>query len=683
MDIELIRKKEQALIDVGEKLKQDFVGLDDQIDKIVKNVKIWYIMPDLLTRPTIINLWGMTGTGKTDLVRKFSTYLKMADKLVEIQMDTSAKSGWSYSNSVKGALYGSDIEDGEQGIILFDEFQRFRTINEDGTEKKQDKFTDIWMLLSDGKFNSGEESRRSEIVETIHFEESLIRDSKKKEEKRLNDLKKGKKPNDDDDDDDEDFWAEDDEDTSVPYHERKLSFYKAKTLKKVLRLKDSVIDLCKLNNTQVLELYKNNIDNQDIYQGGDFSKTLIFICGNLDDVYSMSRDVADADSDADILHKFSLQLNIVNIKNCLSRMFKPEQVARLGNSHVIYPCLSRDSYKKIICKTLNWYVRKIDEDHNFELSYSDYIVEELYKNFVYPSQGVRPVFSGINSFLSEVIPPQMFYNFEKYPDYDNRSIHLDVEYLGKRKSKVNLFSVINGDRYDFDYDFDLAKVRKNISKDKQFMFAVHEVGHAFIYALLFKQAPKIVNIELTSFDGAYVLPDKVIQTKTNIDKLVQVYYAGLVAEEIVFGKENRSDGCESDIFKATETVVNMVRKSGMVDRFVGAVGEQAEFEDAWMGNVEDTNAHIHDILNINKGRVQELIKENIDFFIKFVDHVYEHKKLNSVKMYEFLKDYIPDIKYSDPLDLESADEGVYLNFAELYQEFKKNPKKYIDKDLPF
>lgn len=683
MDIELIRKKEQALIDVGEKLKQDFVGLDDQIDKIVKNVKIWYIMPDLLTRPTIINLWGMTGTGKTDLVRKFSTYLKMADKLVEIQMDTSAKSGWSYSNSVKGALYGSDIEDGEQGIILFDEFQRFRTINEDGTEKKQDKFTDIWMLLSDGKFNSGEESRRSEIVETIHFEESLIRDSKKKEEKRLNDLKKGKKPNDDDDDDDEDFWAEDDEDTSVPYHERKLSFYKAKTLKKVLRLKDSVIDLCKLNNTQVLELYKNNIDNQDIYQGGDFSKTLIFICGNLDDVYSMSRDVADADSDADILHKFSLQLNIVNIKNCLSRMFKPEQVARLGNSHVIYPCLSRDSYKKIICKTLNWYVRKIDEDHNFELSYSDYIVEELYKNFVYPSQGVRPVFSGINSFLSEVIPPQMFYNFEKYPDYDNRSIHLDVEYLGKRKSKVNLFSVINGDRYDFDYDFDLAKVRKNISKDKQFMFAVHEVGHAFTYALLFKQAPKIVNIELTSFDGAYVLPDKVIQTKTNIDKLVQVYYAGLVAEEIVFGKENRSDGCESDIFKATETVVNMVRKSGMVDRFVGAVGEQAEFEDAWMGNVEDTNAHIHDILNINKGRVQELIKENIDFFIKFVDHVYEHKKLNSVKMYEFLKDYIPDIKYSDPLDLESADEGVYLNFAELYQEFKKNPKKYIDKDLPF
>jgi len=62
----------------------------------------------------------------------------------------------------------------------------------------------------------------------------------------------------------------------------------------------------------------------------------------------MANDVEDTETDADIYYDLSRRVNIIDIKNALKEKFKPEQIARFGNNHIIYPCLNKKSYRKII-----------------------------------------------------------------------------------------------------------------------------------------------------------------------------------------------------------------------------------------------------------------------------------------------------------------------------------------------
>ena len=51
-------------------LKKEFIGIDQQIDNLVDLIRPWYNNPELYDSPCIINLWGMTGHGKTSLVNR-------------------------------------------------------------------------------------------------------------------------------------------------------------------------------------------------------------------------------------------------------------------------------------------------------------------------------------------------------------------------------------------------------------------------------------------------------------------------------------------------------------------------------------------------------------------------------------------------------------------------------------
>ena len=63
-------------------LKSRFVGLDDIIDKIKLSIVPWYVTPEIIVRPTVVSLWGMTGTGKTSVVRALIELLGISDKAI-------------------------------------------------------------------------------------------------------------------------------------------------------------------------------------------------------------------------------------------------------------------------------------------------------------------------------------------------------------------------------------------------------------------------------------------------------------------------------------------------------------------------------------------------------------------------------------------------------------------------
>ena len=99
MNKEEIKIKLDELKIVFDKLKEKFIGIDDVIDLFIDNVKIWYAIPELQMRPHIINLWGMTGVGKTDLVRNFVKLIKYSDKFVEVQVDSV--NSWEITFKIK------------------------------------------------------------------------------------------------------------------------------------------------------------------------------------------------------------------------------------------------------------------------------------------------------------------------------------------------------------------------------------------------------------------------------------------------------------------------------------------------------------------------------------------------------------------------------------------------------
>ena len=143
-----IGARSERLRQIGAELKTELFGIDEVIDRVIDAVRAWYVLPDIITRPVIVNLWGLTGTGKTQLTRSLAKKLGFYDRLIEVQMDGFSNGG---GNTVSAMLSESGIVQGNPGILVLDEFQRFRTVDRDGTDRKVERYMDVWTLLSDGK----------------------------------------------------------------------------------------------------------------------------------------------------------------------------------------------------------------------------------------------------------------------------------------------------------------------------------------------------------------------------------------------------------------------------------------------------------------------------------------------------------------------------------------------------
>lgn len=124
-----LAQRQQALTAAAQQLKAELFGIDDVIDRVVDAIRAWYVLPQLITRPVIVCLWGLTGTGKTQLTRRLAQLLGFYDRFVEVQMDGFSHGASYRSSSISGMLGDSGIHEGAPGILVLDEFQRFRTVD--------------------------------------------------------------------------------------------------------------------------------------------------------------------------------------------------------------------------------------------------------------------------------------------------------------------------------------------------------------------------------------------------------------------------------------------------------------------------------------------------------------------------------------------------------------------------
>ncbi len=507
-------------------LKKEFIGIDGIIGDLLDYLQVWYLMPEVLNRPVIVNLWGMTGVGKTDLIRKMVKFLGYQDRFAEIELSNIDQSSWQ--SNVSSILSNNELNDEKPAIVLFDEIQRFYTIDQDGKPVPQTKFTDFWELLSDGRL-----SKKQKDDLDYYLYQYIAR-------KKENDKKKSK------------GQEIEDENPSV-------NVWDAKTLQTSLGGGIDMTQIVEMTEVEMIEMIKNAKKGKRIYEPVNHSKTLIIISGNLDDVFQMATQTSEADIDADIFHAFTQKLTVVDVKNALSKKFRPEQVARFGNIHLIYKSLRKVDFEKLITKEIDRIIFETQEKIGIKLTVGKAINQLIYNNGVFPVQGVRPVFSSITDILDANLSKFVFEAIM------NNEKTVDINY---NPNEQKIVAKIGSKSLEIPYIGTIDKIRQSNLEDTVANISVHESGHAVVYMALMGMAPLQLKSKIaSSYAGGFTFPHQIHETKDNIINKIKIYLAGGIAEELIFGKTNASIGRWHDREQASMLAIDYVKKYGFDDEF--------------------------------------------------------------------------------------------------------------------
>jgi hypothetical protein len=521
-----IAARKQTLEDARIQLKQHFVGIDETIDDLLNYIQIWYLMPEVLTRPIIVNLWGMTGIGKTDLVRRLVKCLSFQDRFVEIELSNVDSTSWA--SSVSRILDDNGIVDSKPAIVLFDEIQRFNTLNADGSAIETTKFMDFWELLSDGRLSKKTRENIDRYLQDFLYQQK--------------DLKRRKDRGDENIDDNP-----------------MLEFYEAQNIKSMLQLEEDVSDIAGTSKEQIIEQLKSAKNKKKIYEPIDYSQTLIIISGNLDEAFAMANQIAESDVDADIFHAFTRKVTMVDIKNALSRKFRPEQVARFGNIHLIYKSLRKQDFEQLIRQEVDRIIASTLSRFGISLTVEEPILELIYRNGVFPVQGVRPVFSSIVDILETNVSKFLFTALLN----GQTTISIDYDF-----AQSQILSKIGDIEEVIPFIGRIDKIRQSNLQDTIANISVHEAGHAVAYIVLFGLAPLQLKSKLAnSYAGGFTFPHEIYETQESIVNKIKVYLAGGIAEEVIFSKSFASVGRSHDRQQATVLAIDYIRKYGFDEKF--------------------------------------------------------------------------------------------------------------------
>jgi hypothetical protein len=587
IDLQLIEKKKKLLEKIKVQLKKDFIGIDEIIDSLLDYISVWYLIPEILNKPVVVNLWGMTGVGKTDLIRKLVKYLEFQDRFTEIELSNIDSTSWE--KSVASVLEKYNFNDEKPAIVLFDEIQRFNTVDAEGKPITQTKFMDFWELLSDGKL-----SRKSKDDLDYHIFNLLSRQDDFKKRRAS-----GEKIEDD-----------------------KLNMWEARDLQKMLSLEGDYKDLLNISQDDGLDMIYNAKKKKKIYEPVNYAKTLIIISGNLDEAFNMAMATSESDVDADIFNAFTKKITIVDVKNSLSRKFRPEQVARFGNIHLIYNSLSKSSFEKLIVKEFKRIVTDTKSKFGITLTIGKDMNNLVYRNGVFPVQGVRPVFSSVIDIVETNLSKYLYESIMK--GYKS----IDIAY---NEAKMIITATLDGKHViKTPYTGRVDQVRNNNEQNAIANISVHESGHAVAYMALFSVVPLQLKSKLAnSYAGGFTFPHQIHETKESIVKKIMIFLAGGLAEDIIFGENLASVGRGNDWEKLTSLAIDYIRKYGFGEYYQA---NYAMEQYAYQMDKHITDKSVEDLIVGLTEKTKELLIEHKPLLVELSKELSLHGSLSPMQV---------------------------------------------------
>lgn len=576
------KDKIEKLKNAKKVLKTEFFGLDGVIDRIITAITPWYVTPEIITRPVIISLWGMTGTGKTSVVNRLLELLEIK-KSISVDCGEKLEEEKSLISRIFSLLGidedNLDYDSSIQGtVFIFDEFQYAKTLDEESKMLDKPNIRAIWSLIDDGKLNVGyqfnyEFNRLMNFIDDFTSSPDLISNIKIKNGFIENpaDVKMFL--------DEMGYWYDrvtpDYTDRFSSANNDKNDVYRPllvinNELRRAMQRRLNGLKersgnewFNEFNSTTLtvgelsakLKDAKNKLISPKTL---DCTNSLVFVIGNLDEVFTGSKNMSP-DIDADTFHDMTEHITISDIKDALTLKFKPEQISRLGNNIIKYPTLKKENFKKIIDKEINNIISSFCEkvDKSLDIEVTDSVKKMLYSEGIFPSQGVRPVFTTIGSMLMPYLSNILIEKTEK-----DRKIIIDI--FGKPKFNATEATVWikfpdTGKDLKILHKLYLGESRCPEKRKTRFINSVHEAGHAIVFAKLHGIPPiEIISVS-ADHGGVCITYDKdresEISTKRDVDVSVSVSLAGALAEKVIYPRPGmRLLGSSVDLFMAWKTL---------------------------------------------------------------------------------------------------------------------------------
>jgi len=636
-------------------LKKEFFGIDSVIDQVIESISSWYLFPHMQKRPVVVNLWGMTGVGKSDLLQRLVQLLHLPDKFYDFDMSEIADGRTNLNNEFSIAYKAIS---NNPLILAFDEFQLARSIDEDANEKGQSKSRIVWDLIDTGKYKfidyshhinylyeflqkavfvvrNGVKVRNGIVVQGLSlFKSEFNSDDISKAELKRNFMRRRnffRKPK---------ALQSNWENNKINYFidhellETIFDLYNDK-IDRIAALRDYVLQL---DEKETIDFIKEVIRYALCPKVVDLSKSVIFIIGNLDEAYKMAGDF-NPDIDADSFYQETLKIGISEVKTALKKRFRKEQISRLGNTHIIYPSLNQEAFWKIIHKELKIIKEQFSTQFNIELHFHDSVVELIYREGVFPTQGTRPVLSTINQLIrskigllaAETIEKKDICTDEIYWQYHQNKFVID--FMAKKKVQHKLELKLN---------LALSDRRTSKKDDLQSLVAVHESGHAIVSSLLLNYIPeKIVSITTnndflgftyTQFNHKFYIKDEMISW-------IAMYLGGIAAEEVVFGENKISSGADDDINKATMFAARMIKNAGMYKLPIDVNVQNIQTNHSFFDLQGEYNQYLEHLIQQGKQKAIEVLQENMELLIAMANYLSDNTQLNKEQIKNLVEKY--------------------------------------------
>ena len=636
-------------------LKTEFVGLDRVIDDLIESVSYWYYFPELQKKPVVVNLWGLTGVGKTSLVNRLVDLLSYSEHFYPFNL---SENDWDIKRTIS-ELYENQSD--QNFVMLFDEFQNVRTITEDGNEKRN-YYPYLWELFDTGKIpaydfnyrlseiNDLENRLKKMLLIGVKVKDGVVTENQaifKDEMETSNNNGRQRRS-----------VSDNSEILFVPekFHSLIYELYRDK-----FGVFSDVGDKLKqMDGLQTNEFLKKVIIHAMAAKYLDCTKSLIFVVGNLDEAYQMTRNF-DTDISADEFHEQSLLITLPKIKSALKKRFRSEQISRLGNNHIIYPAFDKKTFEKLILLELQKTKDETASKFGVQLEFTEAVTRLIYNEGVYPTQGTRPLFSSIHQIINTQIPKIVYHLLQL--DEPIETVQVDYE---SRQLKFKFYA-----DQQVQYEFQervvlrLEKLRKNKKDEMQAICAVHESGHAIVSAILLKCIPESVFSATTNSENRGFVFTKMrwdYISRGELRNRVAVLYGGYAAEKIIFGDANLTNGSDSDIQKATNLVCDMLKNCGF-DMFPAAF--QNEHPDTNLFLKDDDgilNQKALEILISGLRKAMETLKTQKRLLLKMSEYLANNRSMNKEQIMQFITDYA--VNFNIPEIEKSGGSFLYRNLLE-------------------
>jgi len=333
----------------------------------------------------------------------------------------------------------------------------------------------------------------------------------------------------------------------------------------------------------------------------NLSQSLIFTLANVDSAYGVSKDL-NPDIDPDTFYENSEEITAQTIKECLLKLYRPEQLSRMGSNFLIYKAFSQEDYRSLISLNLERERQKLMNHYNIDVEFSHNIKELIYKEGVVPTQGARPVLHTISTHITSHIPNILIDCFT-VGDVDKIYWDYDKDHIIR----------IGEQEFRYPVKLSMDNLRESDNSEEQAAVAVHESGHVVAHILFENIIPKSVRSKTADSRSLGFMEANYNShiTKKSAINQIKISLAGTLAEELVFGPENMSFGATSDITYANKMAKSIVL-SGLNQNLM-EISRDLGYSDA-LFNMLDSK--MESILEEARVETMQMLKDNIDFLME-------------------------------------------------------------------